>query len=125
MQATSDPGEARMSPGFLAIVEDLADHPDSSISDVTRRTGLAQSLVSSTVAMLHERGVVAVNRDVRDRRRTVVTISPAAKRSLIDPRGKRPVHPALRKVLADRSEPQLRHIEKLLEELSSSVLPHR
>jgi DNA-binding MarR family transcriptional regulator len=114
-----------MSPGVLAIVEDLADHPGSSIGDIARRTGLAQSLVSNTVAMLHERGVVAASRDDRDRRRTVVHITPDAKRSLIDPRGKRPVHPALRKVLTDHSEPQLHRIEKLLEELSSSVLPGR
>lgn len=112
-----------MSPGFLAIVEDLADHRDSSIGEIARRTGLAQSLVSNTVAMLYERGVVAVSRDVRDRRRSVVNITPEAKRSLIDPRGKRPVQPALRKVLADHSESQLRRIERLLEELSSSVLP--
>ena len=114
-----------MSPGFLAIVEDLADHPDSSIGSVASRTGLAQSLVSNTVALLSRRGVVAVSRDHRDRRRTVVNITEEARRSLINPRGKRPVDEALRKVLTGFSEPQLRRIETLLDELSTSLLTSR
>ena len=55
---------------FVAL--DVGYHPDSSISEITERTGLPQSLVSMSVAKLRELGVVQTEPDPADRRRTLV-----------------------------------------------------
>jgi DNA-binding transcriptional ArsR family regulator len=58
------------------VVIDIANHPGSSISEITERTGFPQSLVSMTVAKLRDLHVVETEPDPADRRRTLV--SPAA-----------------------------------------------
>jgi DNA-binding MarR family transcriptional regulator len=55
---------------FVAL--DVAYHPDSSISEITERTGLPQSLVSMSVAKLRNVGVLETEPDPADRRRTLV-----------------------------------------------------
>ena len=55
---------------FVAL--DVGYHPDSSISEITERTGLPQSLVSMSVAKLRDLGVVQTEPDPADRRRTLV-----------------------------------------------------
>jgi DNA-binding MarR family transcriptional regulator len=55
-----------------AIVFDIFENPDSSISDITARVHFPQSQVSACVARLREAGVVETASDPRDRRRTLV-----------------------------------------------------
>ena len=55
---------------FVAL--DVGYHPNSSISEITERTGLPQSLVSMSVAKLRDLGVVQTEPDPADRRRTLV-----------------------------------------------------
>jgi DNA-binding MarR family transcriptional regulator len=62
--------------GLRLIMGDLAEHPESSISEITGRTGLPQSHVSQSVARLRERGAVETAGDPRDGRRTLVRLSP-------------------------------------------------
>jgi DNA-binding MarR family transcriptional regulator len=67
-------GKSATSLRFVLI--DIGYHPDSSISEITERTGFPQSLVSMSVAKLRELGVVATGPDPTDRRRTLVRPTP-------------------------------------------------
>jgi DNA-binding MarR family transcriptional regulator len=62
--------------GRLVFV-DVAYHPDTSISEITERTGFPQSLVSTAVAKLRDSGLLESGADPRDRRRTLVRTTPA------------------------------------------------
>jgi DNA-binding MarR family transcriptional regulator len=71
-QALTGTGGSRLGAGGRLILEDVVTHPDSSIRDITDRTGFPQSHVSSTVAHLRDLGVLATAADPTDRRRTLV-----------------------------------------------------
>lgn len=58
------------------ILVDVFEHPGSSISEITERTGFPQSLVSSSVARFREHGVMTTETDPADRRRTLVHPAP-------------------------------------------------
>ncbi|MGH3732853.1 MAG: helix-turn-helix domain-containing protein [Acidimicrobiales bacterium] len=59
------------------VLADIAYHPNSSISEITERTGFPQSQVSTAVAKLREVGVVETELDASDRRKTIVRTAPA------------------------------------------------
>lgn len=120
--ASADPGEERVSAGVLAIVEDVAHHGGTTVGQIAARTGLAQSLVSTTVAELRDAGVLTTSTDQRDRRRVLVTVDPAARTDLLRARGGRPVAPALRELVPGASARELAHVEQLLEELAQRLL---
>jgi len=64
--ATKNTGDDRVDAGELAVLEDIARNPGSTISDITRRTGLAQSLVSRITHGMADGGArTASNRIVR------------------------------------------------------------
>jgi DNA-binding MarR family transcriptional regulator len=72
------PGGKTAASGRLVFV-DVAYHPNSSITEITERTGFPQSLVSTAVARLREMGFVESGPDPLDRRRTLVRTTPALK----------------------------------------------
>jgi MarR family transcriptional regulator, 2-MHQ and catechol-resistance regulon repressor len=119
--ATANPGEASVSAGDLAIVEDVAHHRGTSIGEIAERTGLAQSLVSTTVAKLREAGMVEVETDSSDRRRARIGVSAAA-RKLFAARSIRATEPAIRHAVPEATGDEIARIERLLEELASLVL---
>jgi len=120
--ATADPGERPQAVSTVAIVEDVAAHPDSCIGDIAERTGLAQSLVSTTVAKLKDRGVFTTAPDPADRRRTVVTVQPGAV-AAFGQRGARPVTDALASALPGATADQREGIEAALTHLAGWLLP--
>jgi len=61
------------------IFVDVAYHPNSSISEITERTGFPQSLVSTLVSKLRDLGLLQSEQDPRDRRRTLVRTTPRLK----------------------------------------------
>ena len=61
--------------GARLIVSDVFEHPDSSIGEITARTGFPQSHVSASVARLRDEGMLVVTADPRDRRRTLVRVA--------------------------------------------------
>jgi DNA-binding MarR family transcriptional regulator len=71
------PGAPPVPTALRLIVGDLAENPESSIGEITERTGLPQSQVSQSVARLRQRGAVETASDPRDGRRTLVRLSPA------------------------------------------------
>ena len=58
------------------VFVDVAYHPNSSITEITERTGFPQSLVSTAVARLREIGLLESGPDPLDRRRTLVRTTP-------------------------------------------------
>jgi DNA-binding MarR family transcriptional regulator len=58
------------------IFVDVAYHPNSSITEITTRTGFPQSLVSTGVARLRQTGLLETEPDPLDRRRTLVRTTP-------------------------------------------------
>lgn len=66
-----------------SVLVDIAQHPDSSISEITGRTGFPQSHVSASIARLIESGDVVSDADPGDRRRTRVKVNPKAAGALL------------------------------------------
>src|SRR6266542_4942792 len=60
-----------------SILIDVFEHPNSSIGEITARTGFPQSQVSASVAKLREGGALVTEADPGDRRRTLVHPHPA------------------------------------------------
>ncbi|ROO87339.1 DNA-binding MarR family transcriptional regulator [Actinocorallia herbida] len=77
-QSMPDPEFHRL--GMLArtVLFDIAEHPGSSITDVTARVQLPQSQVSAYVSRLREVGAVEIVTDPGDRRRTLVRLTAEA-----------------------------------------------
>ena len=97
-RAAAESGDDRLGPGALAVVEDLARHEATTVGEVARRTGLAQSMVSTTVAGLRGSGVLASQPDPHDGRRVLVTLSAATRAQILD-RAARPTAGALRQAV--------------------------
>jgi DNA-binding MarR family transcriptional regulator len=70
--AIPDAGRPGVNTTIRLVIADVTDHPDSSVSEITERTGFPQSLVSLSVARLREFGAVVTKPDPADRRRTLV-----------------------------------------------------
>jgi DNA-binding MarR family transcriptional regulator len=116
--ATADPGEPPVSAGDLAITEDVAHHEGASIGQIAQRTGLAQSLVSKTVAAMRDEGVLMTTPDPRDGRRMLVSLDQATRADVFSARAARPIDAALRKVRPGTSTAEIHRIDELLDELT-------
>jgi DNA-binding MarR family transcriptional regulator len=68
--------QGRIATSVRLVLADVAYHPNSSITEITERTGFPQSLVSTAVAKLRALGVVESERDPCDGRRTLVRATP-------------------------------------------------
>jgi DNA-binding MarR family transcriptional regulator len=65
-----------------SVLVDVYEHPGSSVSEITARTGFPQSHVSASVSRLREAGGVITATDPTDRRRTLVSPNPQVRRGL-------------------------------------------
>ncbi|HEY7260676.1 MAG TPA: helix-turn-helix domain-containing protein [Trebonia sp.] len=61
--------------GHALVLRDVLAHPGSSVTDITGRTGLAQSIVSKAIARFQGQGIVEVETDPADGRRTLARVS--------------------------------------------------
>jgi DNA-binding MarR family transcriptional regulator len=121
LDATADPGETPVSAGDVAIAEDITHHEKTSVGEIAARTGLAQSLVSRTVAKLNDAGIVVTGRDPDDGRRVLVSIAPGIRTGTFRSRARRPVESALRSRYPDFSGAEIARIIALLDELADIV----
>lgn len=94
LEATGNTGADQVNAGELAVLEDVARHPRSTISDITQRTRLAQSLVSRIVQAAAAEGALAVDPDDHDRRKVRVELTAATRRAILERAG-RPVDDAI------------------------------
>jgi DNA-binding MarR family transcriptional regulator len=75
-QAIPPSGFHQLPASVRVVMIDVFEHPDSSIHEITQRTGFPQSHVSASVTRLREAGVFVTTTDPQDRRRTLVKRSP-------------------------------------------------
>ena len=119
--ATANEGERPVAASVVAIVEDVTDHPQSPITAIAQRTGLAQSLVSRTVDRLQAVGVLTVEHDPADGRRSLVSVDRRTRHLDFAARAERPIADAIRQVSGASGEQQ-RQIEAALEVLADMLL---
>jgi len=84
LEATGNTGADRVNAGQLAVLEDVARHPRSTIGDITERTGLAQSLVSRIVHAAATDHALTVEQDETDRRRVRVELAGEVREAILD-----------------------------------------
>jgi DNA-binding MarR family transcriptional regulator len=83
LRATGNTGADRVNAGELAVLEDVARFPGSTIRDITDRTGLAQSLVSRITRAMAEAGALTVQPDPIDRRRVRIDLTPSTRAAVL------------------------------------------
>jgi DNA-binding MarR family transcriptional regulator len=107
--------------GRLVFV-DVAYHPDSSISEITERTGFPQSLVSTAVAKLRDIGLLESGTDPLDRRRTLVRTTPGLN-AVQERLGRVSIDDLLSRELGDADQGELADVIAALELLSRLLTP--
>lgn len=103
------------------ILIDVAEHPDSSIGEITTRTGFPQSHVSASVARLRELGALHTSVDQDDGRRTLVRVAPGTRR-----RARRAALPIDRPLSAALGSPESDELEVVcaaLDALAARLIP--
>ncbi len=100
-----------------SVLVDAVGHPDSSVSEITARTGFPQSQVSASVARLVRAGMLRVTADPRDRRRTLVRAHPAAPRQAMD-LADTPIDAALGAALGTSDPEEIGRVTAMLETLA-------
>ena len=102
------------------VLSDVSEHPDSSIGEITARTGFPQSHVSTAVARLRALGVVETATDAGDGRRTLVRVNQAVRdrhaRAVAGP-----IDPVLADELGDPAA--LAEVTEALELLARRLIP--
>jgi DNA-binding MarR family transcriptional regulator len=109
-----------MPTGPSLVLRDVFAHPDSSITDVTARTGLPQSYVSESVARLRGQGIVETAADPADGRRTLVRITAQHPRT-VAAKGSASADAALAAALGDAADAG--EIIAMLGELAERLRP--
>ena len=115
LRSTGNTGEDHVNAGELAVLEDVARNPGATIGEITRRTGLAQSLVSRITHAMAETGVVVTKMDARDRRKIRVDLDDGA-RARITLRAQNTITEALRLHTAALEPDEQAQLERHLEE---------
>jgi DNA-binding MarR family transcriptional regulator len=95
------------------VLEQLADGPLASVNALAARTHTRQATVSVVLSRLESRGLVRRDRDPRDRRRAMVTLTPSGRRLLR--RSEVPVQAHLISALASMPHREVRTLAQALE----------
>ena len=117
VEAAADEGE-QTSLSLVAVVEDVVANPGTSIGEISKRTGYAQSLVSRHVAELRDARVLSTAADPSDRRRQQVTLDSRARSGFLAQRGSRPLDQVLRARFPDLSERDVDSVIASLDKIS-------
>jgi DNA-binding MarR family transcriptional regulator len=106
----------------LIVMLDVYAHPDTSVSEITHRTGLPQSAVSGCVARLKEVGSVVTAPDPADRRRTLLRRNPEVSERRAEVAAA-PVEAALGAALGTSDADEIARTVTLLEQLAERLSP--
>jgi len=101
-----------------SILADVFEHPDTSIAEITARTGFPQSHVSAAVATLRKAGALEANVDPRDRRRTLIRPSVRAREQAAQRIAAAPIDGALTRALGTEDLREIGEVVTLLEQLA-------
>jgi DNA-binding MarR family transcriptional regulator len=108
--------------GPVLVMKDVIKHPNSAISDITARTGLPQSYVSSSVAGLRQKGMVETSTDPDDGRRTLVRPDPDHMR-LVAKKAAVPADDALARALSHMDADEAHQVTAVLSGLVRALNP--
>jgi DNA-binding MarR family transcriptional regulator len=114
-QVTTDAGDTVLTPGEVAVLEDVLKHPASAVTEIQARTGFAQSHVSASVSRLRDQGLIVAAPDPGDRRRTRLTLTDIAHRAIMRRAG-RPADDTIAEAVGTE---KAQRVVQLLEELSA------
>jgi len=114
-QVATDAGDTALTPGEVAVIEDVFKHPGSVVTEIQARTGFAQSHVSASVSRLREQGLIVAAPDPADRRRTRLSVTDIAHRAIMRRAG-RPADETITEVVGPEKAAK---VLALLEELSA------
>lgn len=117
LRASQNGQELPISASELAVIENVARHPDVTIGEISHNTGLAQSRVSAIVRDLTAEGVLVQRKVPPDRRQTRVRLDPRAESQMFDEFGARPVDDALSGAAPHLSPEEVTRLLLLLEEV--------
>lgn len=120
----SESGQARLPVGASLVLRDVFENPDSSIREITARTGLPQGYVSECVARLREQGLVATAVDPADRRRTLARFDPQHAGTVLR-KGSVPADGELARALGEPDEAAIKETIEMLSGLAERLLPAR
>jgi DNA-binding MarR family transcriptional regulator len=115
-------GQAPPPAGHALVLRDVLAHPGSSVTDITGRTGLAQSIVSKAVARFQDQGIVEVETDPADGRRTLARVS-AGHLGEVRRKGAVPADAALAAALGEADPAAVAAIISGLEALAGRLRP--
>ncbi|ROO87321.1 DNA-binding MarR family transcriptional regulator [Actinocorallia herbida] len=121
-QSMPETGFRQLSGPARTVLFDIAENPDSSISEITARVRFPQSQVSACVTRLRDDGVVETAADPLDRRRTLVRLTAAALRRT----GARPpanIDAALANAMRDLDPVRVERTKAVLNELVGLLHP--
>jgi DNA-binding MarR family transcriptional regulator len=125
-EAMPPAGGNRSPSSIRSIMIDVAKHPDTSIGEITARTGFPQSHVSLAVARLKEGRVFVTTVDPHDRRRTLVRTAPAFRRGLSHSLPQTAaIDDALAEALGTDDPRELASVTAALESLARRLKPER
>jgi DNA-binding MarR family transcriptional regulator len=105
-----------------SVLIDVYEHPGSSVSEITARTGFPQSHVSASVARLRETGGLITTTDPADRRRTLVSPNPEVRR-LLSSLPQVPVDTVLARAIGTGDSGQASEAVAALELLAQLLMP--
>jgi len=108
--------------GHALVLRDVLAHPGSSITDIRTRTGLAQSIVSKAIARFQDQGIVEVEADLADGRRTLARVS-AGHLADVSRKGAVPVDAVLAAALGEADPAAVAEIISGLEALAARLRP--
>jgi DNA-binding MarR family transcriptional regulator len=103
-----------------SILADIFEHQNTSIGEITARTGFPQSHVSAAVARLRTGGALITTTDPHDRRRTLVRISPEVTRRAAQPMPA-PIDTALAAALGTHDPHEIAETVTTLEALAQRI----
>lgn len=122
--ATENTGADRVNAGELAVLEDIVRNPGSTIAEITRRTGLAQSLVSRITRALAEGGALSITPDAVDRRKVRIELAPATRAAALS-RADNSISKAIADSTPTLSAPERRDLERHLTEAERLLRTNR
>jgi DNA-binding MarR family transcriptional regulator len=121
-EAMPPSGVAQMVPSIRSVMADIFEHPGSSISEITERTGFPQSHVSVSVARLRDVGALLTAPDPADRRRTLVRPNPRIVPKAVQFAGT-PIEETVARALGTDSTEDLADVLAALEVLGRLITP--
>ncbi|MFJ5548284.1 MarR family transcriptional regulator [Streptomyces sp. NPDC093225] len=125
LPAPEEPAGGPAAQGARAVLITLSDvtaHPGSAVGEISRRTGLPQSQVSTAVARLKQTGSVVTSPDPADGRRLLVHVAEAVSERVARVRATR-IDSALATALGTEDPARLHEVTEALAVLARHLPP--